>query len=152
MFHDASLVGTQCLFCSEVVDDISHLTSRHGIHLCTIATDTERPRSRQDSVNQDPRHKCLQQDVADYTFTRKDFLVQHVQCIHLKFADKSLKTRFKGPDQWSRDVELVGVKLDALWCGFCQYSFDRISDRMAHVVNHFRDCLTMETWISRSTG
>jgi hypothetical protein len=150
LLHDARLVGTLCLFCSEVVSDISHF-AKHNDHVCSASSVEYRTLPRKGPSKGRGRHDCANQNVADHTFVRKDFLAQHIRGIHLKSADESFRKAFKVPGTWSKEVEFEQINFDALWCGFCQQLFACIPDRMADVANHFRNGMKMEDWVFRST-
>ena len=138
------------MFCFELIEDVGHFIIRHNVHLCLDPSDTEDISSRRVPLNQRVKHICSNQSVADYTFTRKDLLAQHIRGIHLRFANESLEKGLKVPEEWIKEVDAARIKPDALWCGFCLESFDCIPDRMVHVANHFRDGSNMDAWLPRA--
>ncbi|KAH8732459.1 hypothetical protein GQ44DRAFT_754980 [Phaeosphaeriaceae sp. PMI808] len=152
MFHHGLLVGTQCIFCSEAIDDVNHFAMEHNIHLCSATSYPTQPSDSAQPSKKRANHVCSNQAIADHTFIRKDLLVQHIRDIHLQSADETLRKTFKVPDEWSGSVGVENIDLDALWCGFCLESFPSIPDRMFHVASHFRDGLVIEDWVPRYTA
>lgn len=119
-FHNTSLVGKPCLFCTDTVHDMSHYFDRHGVHLCFSPWTAENISQPVKLGKGCRRHVCSVQSVADSIFVPKDLLAQHVQGIHLHAADESLRKQFKVPSGWSKAVDPRNIKPNAVWCGFCQ--------------------------------
>ncbi|KAH7088083.1 hypothetical protein FB567DRAFT_523649 [Paraphoma chrysanthemicola] len=124
MLHAAIMIGMDCIFCSQPVDDYDHF-DQHNIVACS------------------------QRDPASRTFALEDRLKQHVQQIHLLEVDDKLKKGFKPPALWSRAVEAEKIHPDSLWCGFCCIGLQSTTLRMDHVAQHFRDGLSMVGWSRR---
>jgi len=144
-FHDTSLLGTPCMFCPELVGNITHF-DKHNIHIClansnvdAVFPDEEVPKGR-------TGHVCSDMSLTDRTFARKDRLIQHIQIMH---ADMALPRGFKPPKEWSKRLDDTLFDSEMLWCGFCRQSFDCMSDRMTHVAKHFHKPRTMEGWTPR---
>jgi hypothetical protein len=114
--------GQKCVFCSDIVHDFHHF-EEHDVQ------------------------SCLDKNICDRTFSRKDLLKQHVQQIHFASMDDSVSRAFKIPKAWSQEVETAHIKTEALWCGFCLTACDSIRERMDHVAEHFRNGDDIENWI-----
>jgi hypothetical protein len=122
MLTDTVTVGTGCIFCSHIVDDIGHF----GFH---------------------DIHKCLNKAICDRTFARRDLLKQHVQQVHLAAAEKPVLKAFQVPKEWSQEVDPVRIHPAAVWCGFCLCTCTSVTERMKHVAEHFQDGYKMRDWI-----
>jgi hypothetical protein len=151
MLHDTTLVNASCLFCPEVVGDISHLTM-HNIHVCSAGNVARDGSCREDAGTQRGCHLDSNKTLANHTFNRKDFLAQHVKGMHLKLADHNIRNAFQVPDEWSNEISHERLNPEAVWCGICLESFDCVPERMAHVAAHFQAGCTMSSWVSLSSG
>jgi len=89
---------------------------------------------------------CLSKCITDRTFTRKDYLKQHVLQTHLAGAPDAVRKSFKVPHDWSRDMEPSLRDPKSLWCGFCKVMLATTNMRMGHVSKHFQEGRNMATW------
>jgi uncharacterized Zn-finger protein len=126
MLSGYGMPGQKCVFCSDTINDFRHF-EEHDVK------------------------SCLDKNICDRTFSRKDLLKQHVQQIHLATADDSVSRSFRVPKAWSQEVETARIKHQALWCGFCLTTCDSIEERMDHVAEHFRKGRDIEEWIPLTT-
>ncbi|KAH8642627.1 hypothetical protein IG631_00090 [Alternaria alternata] len=124
MLTEAFKTRSECVFCSESMDSVDHLT-KHLIAPCS--------------------NKCT----IERTFFRKDLLKQHVLHVHLAGKHDLVRDNFKVPQEWSREVESSAIEPDSCWCGFCGRYFESVTERMDHVAQHFREGLDMRAWNRR---
>jgi hypothetical protein len=126
MLDETIMLGQNCIFCSRVVDDDSHHFNQHHIL------------------------PCFKRELPDRTFASKDRMKQHVKQVHLaEETDEVIKKAFDVPRSWAQTVPPANVKPDSLWCGFCLCNLPTTLIRMDHVAQHFKDGLSMETWVPR---
>jgi hypothetical protein len=122
MLTEVFKLQSECVFCLEPMSSIDHL-SKHAITPCA--------------------DKCI----ADRTFFRKDLLKQHISHVHLPGKPTSAKNNFEVPREWTMGVELSASGPNSCWCGFCECSFDTVTKRMDHVAQHFREGMSLTTWV-----
>lgn len=115
MLNQTAMLGSKCFFCSETITSMKHF----DIH--DIQT-------------------CLDKDICQRTFTRKDLLKQHIQQMHC------VSQAFQVPKAWSQKVDSSQIVQQGLWCGFCLTMRSSITERMDHVAKHFRDGCNIESW------
>lgn len=88
---------------------------------------------------------CAERPVAERRFTRKDHLWQHLRKFH----------GCRKWEGWPRpDLGLLQQRRDAVRsrCGFCGVEMGGWEERMMHLAVHFREGLTMESWVGGSDG
>lgn len=87
--------------------------------------------------------ECSKKPEGDRTFGRPDHLRQHMKNFH----KASLKDHVR--DKWRRDGP--GKNTNEGWlCGFCGDELKTWDVRETHIANHFKDGLTMASWIDYS--
>jgi len=118
------MAGGKCVFCSDIVDDMSHF-NQHNVQI------------------------CMGKDKDARIFYRKDGLKQHVISAHLHSANDYTKRGFEPSKAWSETEDRYSPDPEGLWCGFCQLSFETTAMRMDHVEQHFEDGFQMITWVGR---
>lgn len=94
--------------------------------------------------------KCLSKPSSERTFSTKDGLKGHIRRIH-QADDGSKESLDKGAmtvliNQWSREKSPQELCREALWCGFCEKSFETWKARVAHVADHFRRPAHLKPW------
>ena len=89
---------------------------------------------------------CLEKDIVERTFTRKDHLKQHIEQVHL--SKRRTKTKYSGKmsDCWARDAHEAEFAPGTLWCGFCRANFVSWKERVKHVSSHFQNGAKMADW------
>jgi hypothetical protein len=104
-----------CVFCRVLDPDPAHMESCHRIA------------------------DCLQRDIEERTFERKDHLVQHLKKFHdIVIGEFQL-------ERWSS----FSQRPEQTWsCGFCGKELQTWALRAAHIARHFRSGMDMSSWNS----
>ena len=112
-------IGTFCVFCSLPFPSHDHLASRH---------------------NYAP---CLQRQISERTFERKDGLQQHLKGVHNHttispyMTENWLQHNITGPWLWR--------------CGICNESFNDWEVRLKHIGQHWDNGLDMTDWVHKDS-
>jgi hypothetical protein len=146
----------QCTFCTEIFkskhdwarhEKTLHLPleqwvcALHGprapkkdiIELCCVFCGETSP----DDIHVETHHysACVERNINERTFHRKDHLVQHLRLVHgAKY------------EAWSMGHWMLSMPDITSKCGFCAVKMSTWVDRTDHIADHFKSGLTMADW------
>ncbi|KAJ5083292.1 hypothetical protein N7456_012719 [Penicillium angulare] len=82
-------------------------------------------------------HVCAERPIADRSFSRKDYLWQHLRKFH-----SCTKIPVQGLESWRG----LGARVESR-CGFCDQTLSTWNARTDHLAAHFKDGMRMDQWV-----